>query len=120
MKKELKMIVVKGDLNEINLYDIPIESIGFNTLPPDPSFQGFYYPQLQNYFPVYPPMQYTEHFSQYEQIPDFQVVGKKAKSKKRKPKTDPNAPSKPKRKTGLNKPLILSSVLSEFMDAKEA
>ncbi|KAL4214635.1 SWIB-domain-containing protein [Rhizopus microsporus] len=46
---------------------------------------------------------------------------KKPKSKKKKNKiVDPNAIPKPKRKTGLNKPLILSPVLSELMDgAKE-
>ncbi|KAI9345770.1 SWIB/MDM2 domain-containing protein [Pilaira anomala] len=43
---------------------------------------------------------------------------KKTKAKKKKvPKViDPNAPPKPKRKTGLNKPLILSEPLSELMD----
>ncbi|GAA5795564.1 hypothetical protein HPULCUR_000924 [Helicostylum pulchrum] len=43
---------------------------------------------------------------------------KKPKAKKKKvPKIiDPNAPPKPKRKTGLNKPLILSEALSELMD----
>lgn len=45
---------------------------------------------------------------------------KKPKKKKKKTKTkepeDPNAPPKPKRKTGLNKPLILSPALSALMD----
>lgn len=46
--------------------------------------------------------------------------GQKKKPKGKKKKTpkivDPNAPPKPKRKTGLNKPLILSPALSELMD----
>ncbi|KAI8889198.1 SWIB-domain-containing protein [Backusella circina FSU 941] len=42
--------------------------------------------------------------------------GKKKKPKKKKKVVDPNAPPKPKRKTGLNKPLILSDALSELMD----
>jgi hypothetical protein len=42
--------------------------------------------------------------------------GKKKKTKKKKKVVDPNAPPKPKRKTGLNKPLILSDALSELMD----
>ena len=46
--------------------------------------------------------------------------GQKKKPKAKKKRTpkivDPNAPPKPKRKTGLNKPLILSPALSELMD----
>ncbi|KAI8332675.1 SWIB/MDM2 domain-containing protein, partial [Chlamydoabsidia padenii] len=41
---------------------------------------------------------------------------KKKKKKKTKEPEDPNAPPKPKRKTGLNKPLILSEALSALMD----
>jgi hypothetical protein len=46
------------------------------------------------------------------------VPVKKPKKKKKKAKEpeDPNAPPKPKRKTGLNKPLILSAPLSALMD----
>ncbi|KAI8074084.1 SWIB/MDM2 domain-containing protein [Gongronella butleri] len=41
---------------------------------------------------------------------------KSKKKKKKKEPEDPNAPPKPKRKTGLNKPLILSPQLSALMD----
>ncbi|KAI8096683.1 SWIB/MDM2 domain-containing protein, partial [Halteromyces radiatus] len=41
---------------------------------------------------------------------------KTKKKKKKKEPEDPNAPPKPKRKTGLNKPLILSPALSALMD----
>ena len=49
------------------------------------------------------------------------VQKKKTKAKKKKiPKIiDPNAPPKPKRKTGLNKPLILSPALSELMGGEK-
>ncbi|KAI8643973.1 SWIB/MDM2 domain-containing protein [Parasitella parasitica] len=49
------------------------------------------------------------------------IQKKKTKAKKKKtPKiVDPNAPPKPKRKTGLNKPLILSPALSELMDGEK-
>ncbi|KAI8886096.1 SWIB-domain-containing protein [Backusella circina FSU 941] len=43
-------------------------------------------------------------------------IKKKQKSKKKKLPVDPNAPPKPKRATGLDKPLILSSPLSAIMD----
>ncbi|CAO3699743.1 unnamed protein product [Rhizopus stolonifer] len=46
-----------------------------------------------------------------------ETIKKKPKSRKRKNKlVDPNALPKPKRNTGLNKPLILSSVLSDLLD----
>lgn len=41
---------------------------------------------------------------------------KKRKTRRKKLPVDPNAPPKPKRNTGLNKPLILSSSLSAIMD----
>ncbi|CEP17977.1 hypothetical protein [Parasitella parasitica] len=49
------------------------------------------------------------------------IQKKKTKAKKKKtPKiVDPDAPPKPKRKTGLNKPLILSPALSELMDGEK-
>ncbi|KAI8326926.1 SWIB/MDM2 domain-containing protein [Choanephora cucurbitarum] len=63
----------------------------------------------------------------YQSFPQFQPQKKtkkestgggiKKKTKKKRVKViDPNAPPKPKRKTGLNKPLILSPALSELMD----
>ncbi|KAI8981022.1 hypothetical protein BDB01DRAFT_795051 [Pilobolus umbonatus] len=51
-------------------------------------------------------------------ITDDMTSKKKQKKKKNKRVkiVDPNAPPKPKRKTGLNKPMILSVALSELMD----
>ncbi|KAI8333999.1 hypothetical protein BC941DRAFT_433559 [Chlamydoabsidia padenii] len=43
---------------------------------------------------------------------------KKKKKTKTKEPEDPNAPPKPKRNTGLNKPLILSAALSALMDGE--
>lgn len=45
------------------------------------------------------------------------TMKKKSRSRKKRPKEpeDPNAPPKPKRKTGLDKPLILSAALSAFV-----
>ncbi|KAI8094722.1 SWIB/MDM2 domain-containing protein [Thamnidium elegans] len=72
------------------------------------------------------------YYNEYQQIQVPQTMTKKRKPdlldetlQKKKPKAkkkkvpkivDPNAPPKPKRKTGLNKPLILSDALSELMD----
>ncbi|CDH60546.1 hypothetical protein RO3G_16596 [Lichtheimia corymbifera JMRC:FSU:9682] len=45
------------------------------------------------------------------------TMKKKSRSRKKRPKEpeDPNAPPKPKRRTGLDKPLILSAALSAFV-----
>ncbi|KAI9255475.1 SWIB/MDM2 domain-containing protein [Sporodiniella umbellata] len=118
----------------MNNCPLTLDTIDFNSLPLNPSFQSFH-PSLtpssiQQHPPIFSFENYQNYLTQYEhlpppppqpRLPDFQVVGKKAKSKKRRPKpiVDPNAPPKPKRKTGLNKPLILSTVLSELMEAKE-
>jgi hypothetical protein len=52
----------------------------------------------------------------HQQAAGGSIMKKKPKTKKKKKVVDPNAPPKPKRKTGLNKPLILSPALSELMD----
>lgn len=52
-----------------------------------------------------------------EDFGELAVPKKKTRAKKKRVKepVDPNAPPKPKRKTGLNKPLILSPELSAFV-----
>ncbi|KAG1146263.1 hypothetical protein G6F37_002421 [Rhizopus arrhizus] len=77
-------------------------------------------------YSTYLPINYIPEQQQQQQskrkINEFEVVKRKSKSRKRKNNKiiDPNAPPKPKRKTGLNKPLLLSPVLSDLMDgAKE-
>ncbi|KAL7318774.1 hypothetical protein PS15m_001979 [Mucor circinelloides] len=60
-----------------------------------------------------------EHLLQQQAGGGIQKKKTKAKKKKAPKIVDPNAPPKPKRKTGLNKPLILSPALSELMDGEK-
>jgi hypothetical protein len=47
---------------------------------------------------------------------NVQEIAKKPRKRKKKKLVDPNAPPKPKRITGLNKPLLLSTSLQTIMD----
>ncbi|CAO3582298.1 unnamed protein product [Absidia cylindrospora] len=79
------------------------------------------------------PQQRAQHLHYQDQqtgrkrkdVSDYMVDGavavpmkKPKKKKKKKEPEDPNAPPKPKRNTGLNKPLILSTELSALMDGE--
>ncbi|KAI8364709.1 SWIB/MDM2 domain-containing protein [Radiomyces spectabilis] len=84
---------------------------------------GFYPPPQRNYY-TYAPAK-PDHRQKRKNVElengspiDLLPPKKKSKAKKKKIKEpeDPNAPPKPKRKTGLNKPLILSTALSAVMD----
>ncbi|KAI8357322.1 SWIB/MDM2 domain-containing protein [Choanephora cucurbitarum] len=89
---------------------------------------AYHLPPQTNYMQYLPQQQTLQDLKMYYQsFPQFQPQKKtkkestgggiKKKTKKKRVKViDPNAPPKPKRKTGLNKPLILSPALSELMD----
>ncbi|KAI8367081.1 hypothetical protein BD560DRAFT_400036 [Blakeslea trispora] len=98
-------------------------------LPPQANYMRYlptHQPQalqdLKMYYQSFPsfqsqPPKKTKKQELLEQQPGGGIQKKKSKTKKKRVKViDPNAPPKPKRKTGLNKPLILSSALSELMD----
>ncbi|OBZ81796.1 Upstream activation factor subunit spp27 [Choanephora cucurbitarum] len=90
-------------------------------LPPQTNYMQ-YLPQQQTlqdlkmYYQSFPQFQ-PQKKTKKESSPAGGIQKKKPKTKKKRVKViDPNAPPKPKRKTGLNKPLILSPALSELMD----
>ncbi|KAI8149905.1 hypothetical protein BJV82DRAFT_585165 [Fennellomyces sp. T-0311] len=94
--------------------------------PPPPAYFYHHHPQqpmavaYPNYMqqsspiPTRPPP-IPQQPSQKRKIDEFAAMDFPAPPKRVKQPEDPNAPPKPKRKTGLNKPLILSPELSAFV-----
>lgn len=86
---------------------------------PIPSMAHYPYPQ-QQHLDSTPNQKKRKGGDLEEYVHEFPAPKKKTKTKKKRAKqpaepVDPNAPPKPKRKTGLNKPLILSAALSAFV-----
>jgi hypothetical protein len=82
----------------------------------EPSFLMLHHPHNNNDLCVEPDVEHSMSVKRKNSLKDsIQGITKKPRKRKKRP-VDPNAPPKPKRITGLNKPLLLSTSLQTIMN----